>query len=189
MHNPQLELFSQAGEFQERPRTARPLLENIRAYEKTIFLVMGFLITGAIAFSLGVEKGKKLNAKANAGFDIAAEPAASEKSTAVAVLPRPAAPQAQATNASGAPEIQKAIPKKEPGGWIKKYTIQLASYQTKSYAQKEAETLKKRGLAPVIVTKGKYTVLCVGSFPDKGSAEPLLTKLKKQYQGCFMRRR
>ena len=45
------------------------------------------------------------------------------------------------------------------------YTIQLASYKSKSFAQKEAELLKKKGFVPLVIPKGSYTILCVGKFP------------------------
>ena len=55
-------------------------------------------------------------------------------------------------------------------------------------AQKEADSLKKRGFAPLILPKGTYTIVCIGNLSDQKTAKPLLSELKKRYQDCFMRR-
>ena len=77
---------------------------------------------------------------------------------------------------------------KRPKEQIDNYTIQLASYQSRKYADRAAEKLKKRGLSPLILSKGEYIVLCVGNFSDKKTAYSLLAEFKKQYRDCFVRR-
>jgi cell division septation protein DedD len=87
--------------------------------------------------------------------------------------------------------IAKAIPAIPQPPAIKKlegYTIQLASYQNKGSAVKEAERLKKNGLTALVVAKGNYSILCVGSFNSKETAGPLLSQLKRKYQDSFIRR-
>jgi cell division septation protein DedD len=68
------------------------------------------------------------------------------------------------------------------------YTVQVASYKNRQAAQKEIEILKKRGMKPLILYKGKYLVVCVGSFPDRKAAQSLLWELKKRYGDCIVRR-
>jgi hypothetical protein len=68
------------------------------------------------------------------------------------------------------------------------YTIQIASYAGTMSAQQEVATLKKQGLLPVLRSSGKYTVLCVGNFPDQATAKSLLTQLKRKYRDCYIRR-
>jgi len=59
--NPQLELFSQPDDSSGlRANANNPLLERIWSYEKTILIILAMLVTGIIAFSLGVEKGKMI---------------------------------------------------------------------------------------------------------------------------------
>jgi len=59
--NSQLELFSQALDAQDfKAQEANPFLKRIWAYEKTILMIIALLITGIIAFSLGVEQGKRI---------------------------------------------------------------------------------------------------------------------------------
>ncbi|MBM3246815.1 MAG: SPOR domain-containing protein [Candidatus Omnitrophica bacterium] len=162
----QLELFSQGENEYGQAKAVRPdpsFLAHIWGYEKIILIIIGLVITGVIAFSLGIEKGKRLvRTQINAVPKIQVQPKIENQEAT-----QPVAPAESSQNA---------------------YTIQLASYQSKAAAQKEAEGLKRKGLAAVILPKGKYTVVCVGSFNDKERARPLLTELKKRYQDCFIRR-
>jgi hypothetical protein len=68
------------------------------------------------------------------------------------------------------------------------YVIQLASYKIKTHAQKEVELLKKRGLSPLVLSKGSYIVLCVGNISNKETARSLLSELKKRYRDCYITR-
>jgi len=68
------------------------------------------------------------------------------------------------------------------------YTIQVGTYRTKILAEKEAESLKKKGMPSWIVSQGTYTILLVGNFFDKVKAQVYLSELKKQYRDCFIRR-
>ncbi len=176
----QLELFSQNGNSGEikTQQHNNAFLAFIWNYEKTLLIIIGFLITGVISFSLGVEKGKRLvNLQSNVRFDIA----------------KPRIKQIVPENKAFVSPVQQQITiKKEeiqPQPAEKQgYTIQLASYKTKSYAQREAEALKKKGLSPLVLSKGSYIVLCVGKFSNKEAAQSLLSELKKRYQDCSIRR-
>jgi hypothetical protein len=68
------------------------------------------------------------------------------------------------------------------------FTIQVATYSGKVTAQQEISDLRKQGMLPVLKPSGKYTVLCVGSFPDQATAKSLLTQLKRKYRDCYIRR-
>ncbi len=185
----QLELFShQPGHSEPRSALAGSILRRIRIYEKAILLAIGFIITAVVAFSLGIEKGKgSAVLKSDVRSDITGKKQPLAQSSRLNFIPR----QEQATLERKPQAViskpESTIPQK-PGEKPQNYTIQLASYKSASYAQKEAEALKKRGLGPVIVSKGKYTVLCVGNFSDKENARSLLLELEKQYHGCFIRR-
>ncbi len=67
MHEPkdssQLELFSQSDNGQElKPHYERvSFFTRIRGYEKALLIVMAFVLSGILCFSLGVEKGKQAN--------------------------------------------------------------------------------------------------------------------------------
>lgn len=88
------------------------------------------------------------------------------------------------------PVIEKQALIKEPvrKDSLYNYTIQVASYQSKISAQKEVDRLRKKGHLPLVLSKGKYRVVCVGNFSDKKMATTLVLELKKQYRDCFIRR-
>jgi len=166
----QLELFSQgnnvpAGKGAYSDRSF--FINYIRAYEKTVLVIIGFITVAIIAFSLGVEKGKKVAAYQQP----------------IAVLRQPAVAAQTPIVISQAPAVAS-----QPPALIGAYTIQVASYLTKSMAQKEAAALKGKGHLTQLLTKGKYIVVCVGNFSNQNSAEPLLTELKKRYRDCRIRR-
>ncbi|MFA6349383.1 MAG: SPOR domain-containing protein [Candidatus Omnitrophota bacterium] len=184
----QLDFFSQsqgeAGLSQPKPRI--DLLGSMRSHEKKILLIISFLIVGAVSFSLGVEKGKRIASlaplKTNPTFDIAKSNIARP-----AVLPakqQAPAPKAQTAYTRIAPLAAKT------NITLQAYTVQIASYLSRNSAETEALAFRKRGLSPLIISKGKYTVLCVGNFSSRESAQLLLSELKKQkkYQDCTIRR-
>lgn len=162
----QLELFSQPKGYSELKTqdNYNAFLSYIRNYEKIILIIIGFIVTGIISFSLGVEKGR--------------------------TVVRPPSPiQTIDKSPLEPPKKQDSIKQPQPKEEkIQNYTIQLASYKTKAHAEQEAERLRKKGISPLVLSKGAYTVLCVGNFPDEKSAKSLLPELKKRYQDCFIRR-
>ena len=173
----QLELFSQEkGINQANPRSSKAFLAYISKYEKIILTLIGFVVTGIIFFSLGVEKGKRyIVPKNDFQIDVAAKPA-----QAPAIIP---APKQVTVNPQNQP-----VKKEETKESLMNYTIQVASFSNKINAQKEVEGLKKKGLSPLVLYKGKFSIVCVGNFSKREEAESLLPKLKKQYQDCRIRR-
>lgn len=188
----QLELFNQQNDY-GTSKTQRPggsFLRRIRAYEKAVLIIIVFITIAIISFSLGLEKGKKIASSSV----MLPERSALPRNEAPALGIEPTVQKQEVIEAN--PDLQNsvspALVKKEQSKStnVKGYTVQLASYKSESYAKKEAELLKKRGLSPLVLTKGDYVVLCVGSFPSRSAAEALLTKLKKEkrYSGCLIRR-
>lgn len=186
--NSQLELFSRTKDsFESKTTASRPFLCCVRGHEKAILIVICLIVSSVVSFSLGFERGRKsiVSGVKDLNIEVAAK--------APAVEPKlQARPQeAISGNAGGLPKVE--IQKQERAGptsiqAFDNFTIQLASYQTITGAQKEAERLKKKGLVPVILTKGKYSILCVGNFRNKESAKQVLAELKKRYKDCFIRR-
>jgi hypothetical protein len=158
--NTQLELFSQAQGVLGPAAARRPLFVSyIRAYEKNILLTIGMLLMAIISFSLGVEKGRSSSLLKNSPrLDIA-----------VATVPQEVPAKIQETN-------------KEP------YIIQLASYKSRASAEREAEQLKKRGFSSMVLSRGDYSVLCVGGFVTKEKAQLIISKLKVRFRDCYVRR-
>jgi cell division septation protein DedD len=69
------------------------------------------------------------------------------------------------------------------------FTVQVASYKSDRFAQKEADALKKKGYSDVyVMNKGKFVILCVGKFTSKDGADKLTKKLRNNYQDPVVRR-
>lgn len=173
----QLELFSgQDKQTESVPRIKNSsFLTRIRNSERIILIIIGIVATAIISFSLGVENGKRLTLlNNNSRYDIGIK--------TKQVLPNRVVKQEPPAITQPLISPVKSEPDKQA------FTIQLASYKTKTYAEKEAQVLKKRGLSPIVLTKGNYTVLCVGIFSNKEKAQSLLSQLEKRYTGCRIRR-
>ena len=167
--NRQLELFTQSGgsDGTRSPSAKAAFLGFIWNYEKTILLVIAMVITSIVSFSLGVEKGRRL-------ATLKDNPLATNQESPGDI----SGPKEQKEEAT-----RQSIPI-EKGN----YVIQLASYKIRTHAQKEAELLKKRGLEPLVLSKGSYIVLCVRSISNKETARSLLSQLKKRYRDCYITR-
>lgn len=198
----QLELFSQPNaNNKNRYKLRNAFTGCFRNYEKIVILIICFLISWAIIFTLGVEKGKatapllQQEIKTNIAPEIKTVNIGQETP---AIKQEETTPQIKETAAVKQEEITQQVKKpEEPKKNIKsitksvkkgRFTIQLGSYQNKTIAQKEAQNLKKNGYTPLIISKGKYIILCVGNFTDEVKAKSILSKLKKQYNDCRIRR-
>lgn len=178
----QLELFSK--DYSEvKTEIPRSFLQYLCGYEKTILIIIGFIITGIISFSLGIERGKRITAlKINSNMDMAQKLPASISNQIIS--------QKVTKQDKYQPLVEKQviIKPQEPKQDTESYTIQVASYQSKAFAEKEADKLKKKGLTPLVISKGKYIVVYVKISTDKETAKSLLTQLKKRYGDCILRR-
>ena len=180
----QLELFSVTKEQGAADtRLSKAFLVYLKTYEKIILMIMVFIVASVVSFSLGVENGKKIAALNTDNSPKTAVQIASPLAPPPAV--KPVQPHSSQTTVQ-TPKVTTPAQKVKEQPLV--YTIQLASYQTKEHARDAAQALKKTGLTPVLTVKGKYTVLCVGKFTNKETAQVLLARLKKQYQSCFLRR-
>lgn len=188
----QLELFNQP---KDTARINNPdnfsLLGYIRNYEKIILFIICFIVTGIIAFSLGVEKGKKhLEPAVNQKYDLAVNPVR-ELSSSNGVKPEkiittPLTPEIIPRNTQeNAATKEDAAPKKELAN---NYTIQIASFKNKASAKKETQSLEKSGFTTLILNRSGYNVVCIGNFETKEKAGKLLTEIRKKYQDGFIRR-
>lgn len=146
---------------------------RIWGYEKTILLLLCFLVVGIVAFSLGVEKGRK-------GKIVSLEAVPKPVIKEVVLQKESPAESAKEDVSAGVSPAQTEL--KEG------YTIQVATFNTRNYAQKEVDLLSKRGYKAFIVTKGKHIIVCVGNFSDKTNAQPVLSELGRYYKGCYIRR-
>ncbi len=80
---------------------------------------------------------------------------------------------------------QLAAPSEKP------FTVQVASYKTQEYAQKEAQDLKSRGYESLVMPKGAHIIVCVGRFAQQQEAQIFsesFSKKFKEYKDCLVRR-
>ncbi|MFA5311167.1 MAG: SPOR domain-containing protein [Candidatus Omnitrophota bacterium] len=167
----QFELFSDS-QGDKRLSTGRQdknyFSKYIWGYEKAILIIIAILVTGIISFSMGVERGRRVSIN--------------QPLRAQSLVVSPEVAQAQVI----------AEAEKEPAPIIvtpgSGYTVQVASFKTNSYAQKEVGLLKKRGYKAVTLNKGEHIILCVGNFPEKEEAQALLSELRRYYKDCRIRR-
>jgi len=72
---------------------------------------------------------------------------------------------------------------------VKKFTIQVASYQEKNVGEREAERLRKQGMDAFLLPGGKRFALCIGMYETRGAADLAASELQKRYKDCFIRNR
>jgi cell division protein FtsN len=194
----QLELFCQGQDLNEKnPNSglSSSFWVYIGNYEKIILIIIGFIITGIISFCLGVERGKTITSpRINSHFDIAQKQ--ESKSASLEIGRNKKGTKTESVKSErGMPaqkEIRPILPKQEvipqPQAQDGGYTIQVASYQTRTNAEKETEKLKKKGFSALILSKGEYIIVCVGNFSNKETAKSLQLQLRQNYQDCYIRR-
>ncbi len=174
----QLELFSQLKEARDgRTKRSPGFIAAVWGHEKALMIAIGFIITGIISFSIGVESGKMASvARTNARLELAA------------TEPLPKAPAAKQPPAAAVEPDPVPVAPKEQAVETQGYTVQVASFKSKSHAQREADTLKKRGFSALVLSKGSYSIVCIGPFSNKEKAQSKLSELKKSYSDCYIRR-
>jgi len=164
----QLELFSDSNDAIKNPARrlkADSFSRRVWGYEKSILIIIALLLVGIVSFSLGVEKGKGLK----------------KTDTLKASVPK----EQPILASQNEPVVLKEAMEKLPEGG---YTIQVASFKTDAYANKEVEALRKKGFKALTLNKGEHIIVCVGSFTDKEEAQPMLSQLIKYYKDCRIRR-
>ena len=194
----QLELFSQGREQRQvksNPGFSSAFLNYISNYERIILIIIGFVITGIISFCLGVERGKTIvMPRIDSHFDIAQDPGLKSPSSRMIQNQKPVAPVIISSEIGlSAKQTVKPIPEKnvvilKTQLQSKGFTIQLACYGTRTNAERETESLKKKGFLPLILSKGGYNVVCVGNFSNMETAKSSLSKLRQNYRDCYIRR-
>jgi len=175
----QFEIFTSDDNLLASEMKRKSFLTCIWGHEKVVLMIIAFLTVGLVAFSLGFEKGKKSGSRV-AGITNNAANAAGESVGAVQVAPlkQEAVTEVREKKIELLPRINLA----------NSYTIQVASYKTLNSAEKEARQLKSRGFNPLVLSKGDFSVVCVGQFINKGQAAEKMQELRKRYQDCFVRR-
>ena len=147
-----------------------PQLKKIAtlSYENIIFLVIGFVMSSIIFFSLGVEKGRQdVNRINKEAQDVR--------------------PETMLQNKNQDPQKTSLLPQKVEQKTQNKYIIQLAAFRKKEAAEEEIVKLRKKGYAANIKKSGDFYQLYVGSFQNKETAQRLLKELEEKYKDCYIK--
>jgi len=182
----QSDLFSRSAADSSASLRRRSMLGYLRGCEKVIIVILSFMVVSIVSFSLGVEKGKQLALARNI-----MPVSQSTIQPVVTNTPRQEniySPQRKAPVPVVTESAEDSVVAKLNNKPFGKYTIQVGSFKASSFAQKEAQALKKRGFTVTLLPKGKYVILCVGSFSTKETAKIAVSQLQKKYNDCFLRR-
>ncbi|MBU1061272.1 MAG: SPOR domain-containing protein [Candidatus Omnitrophica bacterium] len=152
-------------------RKTRFLLTHLKdsvgvSYENIVFLVIAFIMSCIVSFSLGVEKGRQ-------DIGHVDQQRVTKYSKEVSqVKPRKSK------------EDLRPVEEKVSGN---KYIVQLAAFKKKEAAQQELEKLEKMGSRAYIRQSGSYYQLYVGTFDNKEKAQMILKELKNTYKDCYIK--
>ncbi len=175
----QFELFPGAPGSSADASRPRYLFAHLTlSLENTVVLAIMMVMTVVFAFSLGVEKGKKLTKKIESISPI--NLVRQERSSPEESNKKFDASFPESKIVVGAPASERPL--------NSLYTIQVASFKEETYAQKEASALKRKGFDAFVAEKGDYSIVCVGKFRDKDQTNLWVPKLKRKYTDCLVRR-
>lgn len=147
-----------------------PRVNIVMSPEKLVFFIIGTILLLVLSFSLGVERGKRLNPKTA----ITPSLALNAESKIPQTVQQPAI------------DLAPVTAQKEP---TTLFTIQVVTYKQGDLAKKEIERLKRQKFDAFVIERGQFHQVCVGNFQQKQEAENLLKTLKKNYKDCFIRKR
>jgi len=184
----QLELFDELNKNKEhkiltaiREKLYKPKAPVLSVSLESIFFVLTlFVIITALAFSLGVERGKQISVTKISIAEQIPDNIGSEKKV-----------PASSVSTTQNKKYEKSAASKlvtHPGKSYQKYfTIQIAAVKTLQKAEAEIKLLKMQGYSPfMIFSNGLYQV-CVNKSDNKKTLETELLKLSKKYEGSFIK--
>ncbi|MBU1122435.1 MAG: SPOR domain-containing protein [Candidatus Omnitrophota bacterium] len=151
-----------------------------------ILLLIVVVLLFVLAFSLGVERGRKIVSNKLADedkFKIDAVDLSQDRLSLDSAESKEGDLRKDKVEAAKDTEVDKET-KEE----TKNYIIQIATYLKENIALEEAKKLKDNGHEVLVSKKGEFTVLFVGSFKNREQAQVTMQSLRKRYKDCFIRR-
>ena len=155
------------------------LLQNEFYTRKFVIGIIIFIVINLLSFSFGVERGLRLTKTRGNAKNIKDTTSTKQESIK-------SSPVLKKNQKADSNILKPSLDK--PDNPIYSYSVQVASYHTMSKAEKEAQSLRKKGYQSFVLKKGSYVVVCVGKFKDKSEARISLNKLKKIYSDSYVRR-
>ena len=183
----QLEMFQPSEYMAPQERQGKKdssYLAKTRGYYKVMYIFTAVIIVSLASFSIGVEKGKRIAfhsaSKGYPGFtpgrgNIAAKRLGGNYSRYTPGNPQTYYPPGKYYQEKGNTPIES-------------FTIQVASVAQKGSITSELTRLKNKGYAGFSLAKGKYTIICVGTYGGKAEAQNSLKKIKNYYPDSMIRR-
>jgi len=190
MRGEQLKLFGASDDSNSKLRRKLIVIPLDTFILSSVVILLLFIL----AFSLGVEKGRKISILSEDTVNLP-EKVLQQENIKAPVQVKPAAikeqkavvsPIAQQTTPQAA--IKKTEPAQTAVSAKEGYYIQIASYNKESFALEEAKRLKDKGFPAYTAKKGTFFVLYVGNFKTIEEAQRNMGLLKKNYKDCVLRR-
>ncbi len=153
--------------FKKLPRAQK--INIIVSQEKLIFFAIAIVILFIIIFSLGVERGKKIEA--------------TRYFKKAKYTQQTAEHEVKSENEKELKKIVTAIPVEQ-----KIFTVQVAAFKKLPQANEEVKKLKEKNDNVFIEKRGDYNIVYVGKFKNKQEALNKQNKLKIKYKDCFIRK-
>ncbi len=156
------------------------------SYEALIIGLIGLVLTISIIFSLGVERGRNLEFAQAPSKDVQAATEAELSEPQTQPTEKPVEVQKQPEVTPKKQGIEKAVPAPSEE---KPFTIQVASFKTRTLAEKELSRLKNIGYSSDLLKRGEFFIVCVGAYAKKELAQQTLKDLRRVYKDSYVRRR
>lgn len=193
MRGEQLKFFSGAEDSGSKNKRKLIVLPLDTFILSGVVIVLLFIL----AFSLGVERGRRIVSRVNDDKELFTQELQQKKMPLLAQGKNSLIADDKINdNVSALGDTQrdkgikidsndsKAI---EPISNEQGYYIQIATYNKESFAEDEAKRLKSKGFPSYVAKKGNYVVLYVGNFATKKEAQASMKLLKKKYDDCVLR--
>lgn len=179
------------GRFLGAFRFKKPLFPQHRlniaiSYEAVIILLIGLILTTSIVFSLGVERGRNLNFSEAPKKDVRLATETKANGAQIQSTEQPAEVQKQPEAKPKEQETEKTVPTTSEE---KPFTIQVATFRTRTLAEKESLRLKNTGYSSGVLKKKEFFIVCVGAYAKKKLAQQTLSDLRRIYKDCYVRTR
>jgi len=151
------------------------------AYDALIVFIIATLMVNLSFFVFGIERGKYLAKINSAKQAVTATPAKRQPQPDRAMIPA-------ASIKIEPPKIEQKNPAPEERETAEAgYAIQLVTYSSNGYANKEVERLKEDGVSGFVQKIGNYYVVYSDIYNDKITAQQKLEDFKKRYKDCLVR--
>lgn len=179
------------GRFLGAFRFKKPLFPQHRlniaiSYEAVIILLIGLILTTSIVFSLGVERGRNLNFSEAPKKDVQLATDTKANGAQIQSTEQPSEVQKQPEAKPKEQENEKTVPTTSEE---KPFTIQVATFRTRTLAEKESLRLKNTGYSSDVLKKKEFFIVCVGAYAKKKLAQQTLSDLRRIYKDCYVRTR